>query len=260
MRIATAALLAALCLLLAGCLPGTRPDQPIPTLRLPAPAGSQATAKRLVVVLPGRADDLASLRRSGVAAAIQRAWPDADVVFAELRLGDYRHGDAPERLHRDVMLPAQREGYREIWLAGASLGGMGTLMYDRLHPGQTTGLILLAPYLGEGAVPDAVADAGGLSRWTPPDTAGMPDRDAWPYDLWRHLRAISDDPAAARRVWLAYGRDDRLRREIALFAPALPPEHVLVRDGGHRWEVWTPAIEALLRRIDDAAAATRPQP
>ena len=133
------------------------------------PALSQAAPKRLVVVLPGRADDLASLRRSGVADAIRRAWPDADVVFAELRLGDYKHGDAPERLHRDVILPARHEGYREIWLAGASLGGMGTLMYDRLHPGQTTGLILLAPYLGEGAAPDSVAAAGGLSAQLLPD-------------------------------------------------------------------------------------------
>lgn len=241
-------LIAALCLPLTGCLPGTRADQPIPTLHLPAV--SQAASKRLVVVLPGRADDLASLRRSGVADAIRRAWPDTDVTFAELRLGDYRRGDAPERLHRDVMLPAQAAGYREIWLAGASLGGMGTLMYDRLHPGSTTGLILLAPYLGEGAVPDSVAAAGGLSRWTSPDTAGLPERDAWQYDLWRHLHAISADPAAAGRVWLAYGREDRLRPSIELFAPALPAGHVLLRDGGHRWQVWTPAIEALLRRID----------
>ena len=60
----------------------------------------------------------------------------------------------------------------------------------------------------------------------------------------------SADPPAAGRVWLAYGRDDRLRPAIDLFAPALPPEHVLVPEGGHRWQVWTPAIEALLRRID----------
>jgi len=255
MRLATT-LLASLCLLLAGCLPGTRPDQPIPTLRMPA--SSQATPRRLVVVLPGRADDIPALQRSGVADAIHRAWPDADVLFAELRLGDYKHGDAPERLHRDVIVPARREGYREIWLAGASLGGMGTLMYDRLHPGQTTGLILLAPYLGDGAVPKSVAAAGGLSRWTPPDTSGMPERARWQYDLWRHLRAISDDPAAARRVWLSYGREDRLRPTIELFAPALPSDHVLSRDGGHQWRVWTPAMEAVLRRIDDAR--TQPSP
>ena len=165
-----------------------------------------------------------------------------------------------ERLHRDVILPARHEGYREIWLAGASLGGMGTLMYDRLHPGQTTGLILLAPYLGEGAAPDSVAAAGGLSLWTPPQTAGMPERSAWQYDLWRHLHGIAGDPAAAGRVWLAYGREDRLRPAIELFAPALPPDHVLLRDGGHRWQVWTPAMEALLRRIDAAGATAQPSP
>ena len=249
-----------LSLLCAGCasMPATdavRAAGAIPTRLIPAPAAPPQAQRRLVVVLPGRADDLAALGRSGVAEAIQRVWPDADVLFAELRLPDYRRGDVPERLDAQVMQPARARGYREIWLGGASLGGLGTLLYDRRHPGETTGLLLLAPYLGDGAIPKSVAAAGGLTDWTPP--AGEPgDADDWQRDLWRHLQAIARDPAAARRVWLAYGRRDRLRDTIALFAPVLPADHVLTPEGGHAWRTWTPAMETLLRRIDASREAT----
>ena len=237
---------------------GPSSERPIPTHLIPAPAAPPQAQRRLVVMLPGRADDLAALGRSGVAEAIQRVWPDADVLFAELRLPDYRRGDVPERLDAQVMQPARARGYRELWLGGASLGGLGTLLYDRRYPGQATGLLLLAPYLGDGAVPKSVAAAGGLLRWTPPD--GEPgDLDDWQRDLWRHLQSIARDPAAGQRVWLAVGTRDRLRDTIALFAPTLPPDHVFTPEGGHAWRVWTPAVETLLRRIDARREATPPR-
>ena len=43
-------------------------------------------AQRLVVVLPGRGDDLASLQRKQVAQTIQRAWPDAYVILTGLSM------------------------------------------------------------------------------------------------------------------------------------------------------------------------------
>ena len=57
-------------------------------------------------------------------------------------------------------------------------------------------------------------------------------------------------------AWLASG----LWAHVAWGAPALPPDHVLVRDGGHQWRVWTPAMEAVLRRIDDARDAAHASP
>lgn len=263
MRRAFPAFVLLLSLFCAGCASmhaadAVLPVPTIPTRLIPAPAAPPQAQRRLVIVLPGRADDLAALGRSGVAEAIQRVWPDADVLFAELRLPDYRRGDVPERLHAQVMQPARARGYREIWLGGASLGGLGTLLYDQRHPGQATGLLLLAPYLGDGAIPKGVAAAGGLSRWTPPD--GEPgDLDDWQRALWRHLQSIARDPAAGQRVWLACGDRDRLRDTIALFAPTLPPGHVFTPEGGHAWRVWTPAMETLLRRIDASRAATPPR-
>lgn len=106
------------------CVPLGDPTRPIPTVLVPA----KGKAERLMVVLPGRGDDLAALRRSGVVEAIQGAWPDADVILAELSTPYYTDRRAPQRLHNEVIVPARKRGYRQVWLSGASLGGMGTLM------------------------------------------------------------------------------------------------------------------------------------
>lgn len=227
--------------LLAGCIAGGDPRQPIPTAFIPAPQ----VAQRLMVVLPGRADDLRALQRSGVVEAIQRSWPDTDVMLAELSLPYYLDGKASRRLHDHVIAPARQFGYREIWLSGASLGGMGTLMYDQAYPGEVDGLVLLAPFLGDAAILREVASAGGVARWDAGPAQAI-TADTWQHELWRHVQDLSRDPVRARRVWLAYGDQDKLRKAIALLAPALPPGQVLVRSGGHNWGVWSPAMGEVL--------------
>ncbi|MGN6150596.1 MAG: hypothetical protein ACTHOH_01130 [Lysobacteraceae bacterium] len=72
MRRALPVIVLLLSLLCAGCAStpaadATRPAPPIPTRLIPAPAAPPQAQRRLVVVLPGRADDLAALGRSGVA-------------------------------------------------------------------------------------------------------------------------------------------------------------------------------------------------
>ncbi len=245
-RLMRAAFVVAALLALAGCLPTRDAGEPIASQLIQA----QQPGQRLVVVLPGRADDLDALRRSGMAEAIQGAWPDADVLLAEVTLGDYMRGDAPERLRAEVIVPARERGrYREVWLAGASMGGMGTLMYDRLYPGEMDGLVLLAPYLGNAGLVKEIADAGGVAQWEagPPQAA---DADGWQRELWRHIQGAARDPDAAGRIWLAYGDRDRLRKAFPQLIPALRQDQVLVREGGHTWTVWSPAMGEVLRRVD----------
>jgi pimeloyl-ACP methyl ester carboxylesterase len=245
MRLPLVALLAML-FALGGCMPIRDADQPIAThlVRAPQPA------TRLVVVLPGRADDLDALRASGMAEAIQGAWPDADVLLAELTLSYYMQGRAPERLHAEAIAPARERGrYREVWLAGASMGGMGVLLYDRLHPGEMDGLVLLAPYVGDRALLREIGDAGGVARWEAGPKQDV-NADTWQREIWRHIQGWSRDPEQSGRVWVAYGDRDRLRNAMPLLAPAVPQDQVLVREGGHTWTVWSPAIGEVLRRAE----------
>jgi len=236
--------------MLVGCFPRGDPSRPIPTATIAAPQ----EAKRLVVVLPGRGDDIAALRRSGIAQAVQSAWPDADVVLTGLALGYYMEAVAERRLHDEVIVPARARGYAQVWLVGASLGGMGAILYDRAYPGEVTGLVLLAPYLGEDAIVSRIAAEGGIARWQAPSAAAALTADNFQQELWRHVQGWAREPAAARRVWLAYGNKDRLREADALLGAVLPPGHVLVRGGGHEWGFWTAATHDILRRIDNPGA------
>lgn len=232
--------------MLLGCYPKGDPSRPIPTTLLTAPQKAQ----RLVVVLPGRGDDLGGLARSGIAEAVQSAWPDADVILTGLALGYYMEGQAVQRLHREIISPARTRGYREVWLLGASLGGMGALMYDHSYPGDIDGIVLLAPYLGEKPLLDQIAAAGGVAQWQPGLVPAVVDNDNLQHELWRHLKTWSADPAKARNVWLAYGDRDKLRAAMPLLAPVLRPGHVLVRKGGHTWGVWSPATREMLHAAD----------
>lgn len=239
--------------LLTGCFPKGDPTRPIPQRLVPA----SQPATRLVVVLPGRGDDLDALGRSGIAQAVQSAWPDADVVLTGLALGYYMQGQAPQRLRSEVVQPARERGYREIWLLGASMGGMGNLMYDRLYGGEIDGLVLLAPYLGEQDLLREIRAAGGVATWQPGPVPAAVDGDNFARELWRHLQGWQRDPDKARKAWLAYGQGDRLRDADAILATLLPPDHVYVPQGGHTWTVWSPAARELLLRVDAAKAAVR---
>ena len=57
-------------------------------------------------------------------------------------------------------------GYGEIWLVGVSMGGLGAFFHERAYPAQVTGLILLAPFVGDDRKLLAEIDAaGGAVAW-----------------------------------------------------------------------------------------------
>jgi len=232
---------------LAGCTAKGDPSQPIPTTLIPAAATQAADTrpKTLVVVLPGRADSLGGLRGSGIVQAVQSAWPYADVQLTGLAMDYYMAGRAIDRLHDEIIAPA-RARYGEIWLVGASLGGMGALMYDREHPDVAAGIVLLAPYLGEQPLLDEIVVAGGLRAWPAGPRPAVIDNDNVQRELWRHLQSLGRDPKRASRLWLAYGEGDKLRNAQPLIAPVVPASHVFMRPGGHSWSVWSPVTREIL--------------
>lgn len=233
--------------MLLGCYPRGDPGKPIPRVLLPA----QHKPQRLVVVLPGRGDDLERLRKRGIDAIIRAQWPDADVELAGLTLGYYMAGNAERRLHDEIVAPARRRGYDQVWLLGISLGGMGAVLYERAHPGEVDGIVLLSPYLGEASTLQEIEAAGGVDAWQAGPAPGKVDADNFEHDIWRQIQDWSRHPNRAGRVWLAYGERDSLRHAGELLAPALPAGHVLVLPGAHDWDFWRPATRAILARVDD---------
>jgi pimeloyl-ACP methyl ester carboxylesterase len=240
---------------------------PIATQLLPSAAAQKSRV--LVVVLPGRGDDVDALRKNGIGESIQSAWPQADVLLAGVTMPYYFQGRMPQRLHDEVIVPARKRGYREVWLAGASMGGMGALLYDRRYPTDIDGMVLMAPYLGEQDVIDEITSAGGLAKWQPgkaqdPAPADAPEFKSWrtaEREVWRYLKGWNGERAGrGRRVWIVYGEEDRLNAVMPLLAPLLPDHHILLRPGGHAWVVWTPAANEIFKQIHatDAAVADTP--
>lgn len=237
------------CLFAGGCVTMGDSSRPIPQARHPAPVQGDGAAP-LVVVLPGRYDDLASLTDSGVVEAIQSQWPRADVLLAAAAMDYYIDGVVADRLHREIVAPARERGVQQLWVVGASLGGMGALLYERAHPGELDGIVLLAPYLGDRAIIGQIMAAGGPCQWQPgpPQTINGSNFET---ELWRSLRGLADDADRAGRIWLAYGDEDRLRYAIPAIAPLLDPDQVIEVSGGHEWGVWTPAARMLFGQIAD---------
>lgn len=235
---------------LGACAAGGDVSKPIPAEYLSA----QQPATRVVVVLPGRGDDLASLKRRDIATIIRKAWPDSDVILTGLTMPFYRQGRASSRLHDEIIEPARQRGYTEVWLVGISLGGMGAILYEHDYPGDASGILLLSPYLGEAALQDEIRAAGGLANWTPGPRQTL-GPDTFERELWRTLKQWQEDPVRARAIWLGYGTEEPFRVPIALMLPALPTGHVLPMPGRHDWNLWIPAASALLER----AAGSRAQ-
>lgn len=241
-----AAALAA-CDLLAG-----KPVDPMPTIVLPA--RQSVRDGRVVIVLPGRADDLEGLRRTGIVEAIQSGDPGASVILAGATMPYYMDGGLVRRLHDQIIAPARARGDRQIWIAGASLGGMGALMYEREHPGEVAGLLLMAPYLGEASLVQEISDAGGPLRWDPGPPPAQLDRDSVPREEWRVVKSWTDRPELARRVWLVCGDEDRFIEAARLVAPILPQGHFQALHGPHAWTVWNVGAAEVFRQLSRATA------
>jgi hypothetical protein len=227
-------LLLLLCLL-AGCAAWRRPNGPIPVKLIPAPQA--ATLHPLVIVLPGRGDDLDDLAKTGMAETIQKAWPRADVLLAGATLPYYDEGRVQQRLHDEVIVPARARGYREIWLTGASMGGMGTLLYEHAYPHDVTGIVLYAPFMGDSATLKEITDAGGPAKWDPGPKPAALTAGNYQLEMWRVVKSWQD-PAEGRRVWLVCGDTDRLLEMARLMAPLLPAKHFILVKGGHDWPMW----------------------
>lgn len=246
-----------LALLLAGCLNFGDRRAPIPSERI---AGSGTPdLKTLVIVLPGRADNVEVMREFGVAEAIHAGWPEVDVQLTSATLAYYTDGGLPERMRAQFIEPARAQGYERLILMGASMGGMGALVLDEAHPGVFDRIVLMAPYLGTRRVMREIEEAGGVLQWQPGAKPEVVDRSNFDRELlWRQVSNYAADPELRERVWLAYGEQDRLASTVPILAPALRPTQILPREGGHKWVVWNAAATEIFARLRADASRAAP--
>jgi pimeloyl-ACP methyl ester carboxylesterase len=203
---------------------------PVPMASL---ADTSPEAKCLLVLLPGVGDRAKSFREEGFVAALRERGISADVVAADATLGYYLRGVDAHRLDHDVIRPALARRYRQVWMAGISMGGFGTLHYASTFPLRLDGLVLLSPHLGEESVLQTIRDAGGLEAWAPPPAGGNYTERAW---TW--LKHVTYGQAAGPEVYLGYADTDTVVADATMLARALPASRVWHVEGGHTWRSW----------------------
>jgi len=232
-------------LFLGGCSLVFRAPVPMRAVDFPA---KQGPAKCLVVFLPGYGDDAQSFATHGFVEEFQRRGLAVDIVAANATIGYYSRGIFGERLSQDVVAPRRARGYAETWLIGPSMGGFGTLYYARQHPADVTGVLALAPYLGDKDLIEEIYRQGGLDKWVaPPPVETMTEKN-YQAEMLRWLQAVTRSRERGPLLNVGFGSQDKLAHADELLAAVLPPEHVFRNGGNHKWEPWRDLLRQFLDR------------
>lgn len=104
--------------LLSGCTPAIK----VPIEKLEYGTMDASENRSLLILLRGIGGDHHDFEALGVIAEIRRRDLPFDIVAPNAHYGYYKSRTLVERLYRDIIEPAQRRGYRRIWLAGFSMG------------------------------------------------------------------------------------------------------------------------------------------
>lgn len=195
-------------------------------------AGGRAST--LLVLLPPAEAHIEDLQTQGFVLAVRRRGIPADIVLAELTYEHLMSKTAVSTLHEQVVLPARADGYRDIWLAGISLGGFNALHYAGEHAEHLSGLHLMSPYPGTADVLAEISGAGGPLAWAANPSSGHGDERAW----WRWLCEQARAAQWPTAVHLSSGTEDRFRDGQRMLGGLLPAPNVHWVEGGHNWPAW----------------------
>ena len=218
---------AALGLVLSACTFIAPAKAPMDVVVYSDPEGSDT----LVVMLPGAAQWVEEYEEQGLVSLIEQCNADISLVGAQAYFGYYRTKTIVTRLREDIILPAMASGKTNIWLLGTSMGGVGTLLYRAKHPEEISGIMAMAPYVG---------DEDELTAYLNAEEDADDNKMAI---IWRDLQASAGDNP---EIVLGYGSEDGLGFGIRWLESMLPPQRVHQQSGGHDWETWMALWPAML--------------
>lgn len=193
-------------------------------------------AENLIVMLPGRMDESADYMKHGFIKALQDCSIRIDAIAVDAHYGYYHERNLLPRLYEDVILPARHKGYKNVWILGISMGGLGALLYAQQHAHTINGIVVLAPFLGDREVCDEISGAGGLAQWAPQEP--IADED-YQRTLWKWLKKYIPAKELLPVLVVGYGKEDRFAEANSLLAAILPKDQVYAVPGGHEWHTWS---------------------
>jgi hypothetical protein len=240
LNIATRTGIVLLVSVLSGCIGFRSTDGPMQILedKLNCPT----RPKTLIVFLPGAREVPQDLVTEGFVKQVRDRQIQADMQILDSHYAYFSKLQIIDRLENEVMLPARAKGYSQIWFAGISLGGFGTLMYGASQAQakqpdpkkQYDGFFVMAPYMGEKKVWEPI-QAVGLAKWQ------APTQGDFNVDLWRWLARYSQSntpEANLPSAYIGYGTEDFLAPPNKILGDALPKDRQMEVPGGHDWPPW----------------------
>ncbi len=198
----------------------------------------------ILIFLPGRESDFTDFDKKGLLLIIRGSGLPVDCVSANAVFPFYMDRSLLVRLDGDVFGKPGLAEYRNYWFIGNSMGALGSLLYVQSYPGKIKGIIMLGPYLGEGAVPRKIAEAGGLLKWE----SKIPPGSDYLEDTWAYLKkCIYDKKGNYPVIIFLCGKSDRYHDTQDLLARALPEDCVFWSEGGHDWTAWRTAFNNFIK-------------
>ncbi len=222
-----AVFMSVLSLCLSGCYYLQSTKNPIGYIKYPhsdVNASDGNAPKRLMILLPGMGDRAKVFEKQKIIDVLHSFVPSFDVVAVEAHFKYYQNKTVIDRVHHDIVLPAIASGYEEIYFAGNSLGGLGSLLYLKEHPDMVKAIVVLAPYLGEADEYQYLLD--GSPR----------NEEKIKIDLWPWITSLPQNQR--EKIFLAYGLSDKFAESNTLFSSYLPEGHSLTIKGDHLWTTW----------------------
>ncbi len=212
-------------------------DTPTPMQALEVRMDPYARRSCLVVFMPGMLDTPDSFVEHGFLEDAARASRRCDLIAVDAHFGYYRAGNLRQRVSADILRLAEARGYEEFWLVGISMGGLGSLLVAQENQARISGVVLLAPFLGDEAITEAIAEAGGLAEWDAPDDADPYDDSEFDDAMWAWLQGYAGTSERRPELYLGVGDDD-LRPGVDILAANVPAERYGTAPGGHNWDTW----------------------
>jgi pimeloyl-ACP methyl ester carboxylesterase len=191
----------------------------------------ESERRNLIVFIRALYGNHKTFEKEGFVAMVRAKGLRYDMVAPNAHMAYYYGRTLDKRLKEDVIEPARAAGYTNIWLVGVSLGGLGSLMYLLKYPEDSgiTGIVLMAPFLGEREILNEIIQAGGVRKWEP---GGYNEND-WQRLLWDWLKRYDQQQARLPPIYLGYGDNDSYAMGQRLLATILPRDHVIAIKGTH---------------------------
>ncbi len=231
-------------LLLPACAP--RATVPIPVLEYGKMDASDH--KNLLIFLRGLGGSHKDFEKFGLIDEVRTRNLPFDVIVPDAHFGYYKTETLPERLKEDIIEPAKEKGYRQIWLAGFSMGGLGGLFSVKSFPDEIDGIILVSPFVGWPRIIDEINASGGVDDWDPQHSS----LDDWQWRIWKWIKSYGNDPGRYPPIYLGYSDDDFMAQGgPVLLSTVLDPEYVLSIPGDHDYETFRKIWNLMLDKTEN---------